>query len=375
MGNTGYKSFASLELYYIDDNSYAGTTKTNITTDPDYIAPILDTVTCTPSPRYYNTVRTLTKTKNNCSSGEIGSAVTLTANAKLFVSEISVDDANAQADSWLAASAQEYANNRGICIIPTKITFSNNVKTDLLQQMCVSFDPTGTMLYTTLHNGPDSVAQYRLSTPWDVTTATYLNKSLTINQNGESSPHGHHISPDGTKLYVGGTTSNSILYYTLSTAWDISTAVYVTFLSIPITLDYIHFSNNGIYMFLKSHGKNIQRYTLATAWDITTAALTQTLQQTSEGYDIYFKNDGTSLFTFDGNARIVTKKNLSTAWDLSSVVTTESLDISSIVALGNFESIHFSDNGLYMFIGSYFSSIYRFELNKPFDINGTLIVT
>ncbi|WP_264551937.1 hypothetical protein [Flavobacterium sp. N2038] len=257
------------------------------------------------------------------------------------------------------------------------ITYSNNVKTNLSQQMCISFNSTGTLLYTTLHNGPDSVSQYKLSTPWDVTSAIYLSKSLTINQNGESSPHGHHISPDGTKLYVGGTTSKSILYFKLNIAWDVSTAVYVTFLSVTSTstFDYLHFSNNGVYMFLKSHGNNVQKYTLSTAWDITTATFTQTLPQSSAGYDIYFKDDGLSLFTFDGNNRIITKKNLSIAWDLSSVTSTQTLNVSSVVATGNFQSIHFSDNGLYMFVGAYFSSIYRFELNKPFDINGPLIIS
>src|SRR5258705_1233372 len=110
MGNTGYKSFASLEQYYTDDNSATGITKPNINTDPDYIAPVLDTVTCVPGARYYNTVRTGTATKDNCSSGYTGSVVTLTANAYQFVSAISLDDANAQADAWLAANIQACAN-------------------------------------------------------------------------------------------------------------------------------------------------------------------------------------------------------------------------------------------------------------------------
>lgn len=125
MGNTGYKSFASLELYYTDDNSYAGTTKANVSTDPDYIAPILDTATCIPSARYYNTVRTLAATRNNCSSGYSGNSVTLTANANQFVSAISVADANAQADSWLAVNVQSYANTSGTCTLDNTITITN----------------------------------------------------------------------------------------------------------------------------------------------------------------------------------------------------------------------------------------------------------
>lgn len=82
--NTEYKPFALLEQY-----------------DPE-------------EPGFYNTVRTLSATKNDCSAGTIGSTVTLTANANQFLSTLSVVDANEQADAWLSANAQAYANNIGI---------------------------------------------------------------------------------------------------------------------------------------------------------------------------------------------------------------------------------------------------------------------
>lgn len=68
---------------------------------------------------YYNTPRTLTKTKNDCSAGTVGSSVVLTADANHFVSTVSVADANAQADAWLSANAQAYANNLGTCNVRT----------------------------------------------------------------------------------------------------------------------------------------------------------------------------------------------------------------------------------------------------------------
>jgi hypothetical protein len=115
MGNTGYKSFATLELYFTDDNSSAGVTKPNVVTDPDYIAPVLDTVTCAPSTRYYSAEKKLSAIKNNCGNGYSGSKVTLTSYPNQFFSTTSVADANAQADAWLAANVQTYANNAGKC--------------------------------------------------------------------------------------------------------------------------------------------------------------------------------------------------------------------------------------------------------------------
>lgn len=117
MANTGYKSFTLLERYYKDDGTSTGDIKPNVTTDPDYIAPILDTISCPPDTRYYNTEQTKTVTKNNCSAGEAGTEITLTAYANQFVSNISVIDANNQAIALLEENVQIYANNLGTCVI------------------------------------------------------------------------------------------------------------------------------------------------------------------------------------------------------------------------------------------------------------------
>jgi hypothetical protein len=69
---------------------------------------------------HYNTEKTLTVKKNDCLKGTTGNLVTLTAGANKFVSKISTAEANEQAESWLKANAQAYANNIGTCgIRPT----------------------------------------------------------------------------------------------------------------------------------------------------------------------------------------------------------------------------------------------------------------
>lgn len=66
---------------------------------------------------YYNTEKTLAVRKNDCSKGSTGNLVTLTAGANKFVSTESIANANEQAESWLNANAQAYANNTGTCSI------------------------------------------------------------------------------------------------------------------------------------------------------------------------------------------------------------------------------------------------------------------
>jgi len=220
MGNTGYKSFASLELYYTDDNSYAGTTKPNVNTDPDYIAPVLDTATCIPSARYYNTVRTLNATKNDCASGYFGSEVTLTANANQFVSTINVADANAQADAWLAENVQAYANRVGTCSVQPSIVINSISGSNLYFTLSSGYSPnslhvdsstySSTGPWTTSTGGvvsprvitePTVTTWYRMrdTSNADIVSNVYLKSINTLTTPGTPAK----ISQTGTSVYFG----------------------------------------------------------------------------------------------------------------------------------------------------------------------------
>jgi DNA-binding beta-propeller fold protein YncE len=71
----------------------------------------------------------------------------------------------------------------------------------------------------------DRIFQYTLSTPWDVSTATYASKFLSVAAQ-ENSPLAMVFSVDGKKVLVIGSTNDTVYQYTLSTAWDVSTATY-----------------------------------------------------------------------------------------------------------------------------------------------------
>lgn len=46
MANTGYKGWNTLEKYNVETGEALGETKANISSDPDYVAPVYDTTTC-----------------------------------------------------------------------------------------------------------------------------------------------------------------------------------------------------------------------------------------------------------------------------------------------------------------------------------------
>jgi DNA-binding beta-propeller fold protein YncE len=68
----------------------------------------------------------------------------------------------------------------------------------------------------------DNVLEYSLSTAWDVSTASYSQAFYVGTQ--ESQPRGIVFKPDGTKMYIAGANGDEVNEYDLSTAWDISTA-------------------------------------------------------------------------------------------------------------------------------------------------------
>jgi hypothetical protein len=65
-----------------------------------------------------------------------------------------------------------------------------------------------------------------LSTPWDISTASYDGSFDTTAQTTFN--YGVAMDALGTKMYVSDLTGQTIYQYTLSVAWDITTAVYAS---------------------------------------------------------------------------------------------------------------------------------------------------
>lgn len=111
-----------------------------------------------------------------------------------------------------------------------------------------------------------------------------------------------YIKPDGTKMYIDGDTGTfrRIFQYTLSTAWDISTAVYDS-----VYLDYtssfdeaasrIRFNSTGTSLILSDSAsfseKKLFKYALSTAWDVSSVSSYNTVT--------YTPPDGVSYYAFD----------------------------------------------------------------------------
>jgi DNA-binding beta-propeller fold protein YncE len=185
----------------------------------------------------------------------------------------------------------------------------------------IFFKPDGTKMYVTGSSG-DDVNEYDLSTAWDITTASFVQVFNVRTQ--ELSPTGLFFKPDGTKMYVTGSTGDNVYEYDLSTAWDVSTASYVQVFSVSAqetTPTGLFFKPDGTKMYvIGAIGDDVNEYDLSTAWDVSTASYVQVFSvsaQERSPQDIFFKPDGTKMYVIGNSGRDVNEYDLSTAWDVS----------------------------------------------------------
>jgi hypothetical protein len=199
----------------------------------------------------------------------------------------------------------------------------------------------------------DEVNQYALSTFWDISTASFVRLDSVSAQ--DTSPSGLFFKPDGTKMYIVGNTGNDINEYTLSTAWNISSSVFVQNFSVAAQDSEprgVSFKPDGTKMYVAGSANNsVYEYTLGTAWDISTAVYLQTFSAAAQDIviqDIYFKETGTSMYIVGSDSDSVYEYTLSTAWDISTAYIGNGLSENDLVRIdGTTGSIQLNNNTYY----------------------------
>jgi len=123
-------------------------------------------------------------------------------------------------------------------------------------------------------------------------TGTYYGVEKTIekefevfkNQGGVSS--GSSGSGDGLKMFIAGANGNDINEYTLATAWDVSSASFVDSFDLSNEDTFpsgIAFSKSGEKMFIVgNNGDDVNEYTLSIAWDVSSASFVDSFSVASE---------------------------------------------------------------------------------------------
>lgn len=174
-----------------------------------------------------------------------------------------------------------------------------------LQGMAISAD--GTKLYIT-SDDTDMVHQFTMSDPWNVNSSTYDNKNLSVAVQ-ESTPRNIWFKPDGTRLYLVGNGMDRVHQYNLSTPWDISTATYNaadnfsvgTYDATPIGLT---FKPDGTKYWVYGYTNDILwEFNMTTPWNINSSVFyginRSLFAQSGLMSDIEFSTDGSMMFGLD----------------------------------------------------------------------------
>jgi len=239
--------------------------------------------------------------------------------------------------------------------------------------------PDGQTMYV-VGETSEKIFQYSLSTAWDLNSALATGLSLNVSSE-DGRPTGMAFSSDGATLFVSGADNHRIYQYDLSIPWTLSSAVYSS-----ASLDFSLRDNHPRGVFVGSDGTemfvialeasdSVYRYTLSTAWDLSTASYIDSVTLSSpatstvegNGAGLFFKPDGTKLYVVVDFHSSVYQYSLSTAWDLSTV-TYDSVAVRP--GANSPTGLFIKSDGLRVyFTGKTADSVYEFALNTAWNMS------
>lgn len=213
--------------------------------------------------------------------------------------------------------------------------------------------------------------------PWLLDKAVYTGKSFSV-ATQETVPTGLFIKSDGLKLYICGLDQDKVNQYSLSTAWDISAASHATSFTLTHAVNPtargLFFKSDGTKMYVADSGAtlNTNQYSLSTAWDTSTASYDSvSIDETGRGNstDVVFSSDGTNLYYPSSNSSgIIYQLSLSSAWDLSTA-TYGGTFLSTSGQATNPLGAAFNDTGTLLFVANNDGVIYQYVLSTAWDVS------
>jgi len=228
------------------------------------------------------------------------------------------------------------------------------------------FNDDGSKLFVlglNLGLGVSNVFEYSLSTAYDISTATETTSFEVTNE--EQWANALAFSADGTQMYITGELEAKIFAYDLSTPFDLTTASYSSnSFTTNLYVTDIEFNSDGTSMFLiDANNSKVIQYSLSTAFDVTTASqsgsLTFDINTLGFVSDIAFKNDGSVLYAYSVDFNKIFEFNLVSPYVVSGashINTSENLVGVSVYAMS------FDANGEILNLSGDFSELLKYTI-------------
>jgi hypothetical protein len=208
-----------------------------------------------------------------------------------------------------------------------------------------------------------AIYQYTLTTPYGLSTASYDSVFKTVTTQ-DSAPTDVKLSADGTKMLVLGDEFNGVHEYDLASPFEIAGATYVDSMSVatqetnPLSF---HWKPDGTEVYVTgTSSDDVHQYTLGTAWDVSTGGFTRTYDPgITDPTTVTFNDRGTSMFLMPAATDVLSQWDLGTAWDISTASTAgHSVDMSTEDATPL--AVVLESNHLFM-LGTTTSDIFRYR--------------
>lgn len=242
--------------------------------------------------------------------------------------------------------------------------------------------PDGSELYLFM-DGTTNISKVPISPDYDLTGIDSGDITQTKNVSASSvSPNfGMSFTPDRKKLLIYKSDRN-VYELTLTVAGDLSTIVATPSASVDLSANVssastssFQISPDGKYMFIWANA-TFHRYTMSTAWDITTAGSHESLDLTGNR-SCAISPDGTRIWYQDSSNQRIRQTTLNTAWSLTGGTTYENYFL--LLGLYNFAQFRFSTDKRTVFFLCASSATqptklkYITGLNNDYDILGKAI--
>ena len=207
----------------------------------------------------------------------------------------------------------------------------------------------------------------------DLSNVTYDSVSLSVSAQ-DSTPEGLSLSPDGTKMFMVGRTNDYVYQYTLTTAFDLSSASYdsVSFgvVSQDGNMFDIDFNTDGTKMYLVgSSSDSVHQYSLSTGFDLSTASSDSVSfnAQDSAPAGLAFSTDGTKMTCVGYGSDNAYQFSLSTGFDLSTASYDGSFSLASQTTAPISVAFNSTGEKMYVLSTAPTEDIYQYTLSTPFD--------
>jgi sugar lactone lactonase YvrE len=228
----------------------------------------------------------------------------------------------------------------------------------------VAFNTSGSKMFVVDYTGQD-VNEYTLSTAFDVSTASFVDNFNLSSQ--DTNIQDITFNTDGTLMFISGITNTSIYKYILSTAFDVSTATYSQSFSVSSQSSSptgVFLNSSGTKMFVIDYAGVVNEYALSTGFDLSTATYSQNFSVSAkepQAQGLAFNTDGTKMFVVGDSSDSVHEYALSTSFDISTASFSQSFSVASQDALPR--GLCFNPLGSKMFIvGNANDSVYGYTV-------------